>query len=35
MEFIKKLRTLDLDKEFIEIKKQLDGIAEKFIYNEI
>lgn len=29
------VRTLDLDKDFTEIKKQLDGIAEKFIYNEI
>lgn len=29
------VRTLDLDKDFAEIKKQLDGIAEKFIYNEI
>ena len=29
------VKTLDLGKDFTEIKKQLDGIAEKFIYNEI
>lgn len=29
------VRMLDLDKDFTEIKKQLDGIVEKFIYNEI
>lgn len=27
------VRTLDLDKDFTEIKKQLDGIAEKYLSN--
>lgn len=26
------VRTLDLDKDFLEIRKQLDGIAEKYIW---
>ena len=27
------VRTLDLDKDFAEIKKQLDEIAEKYLLN--
>ena len=28
------VRTLDLDKDFAEIKKQLDGIVERYLYGE-
>ncbi len=28
------VRTLDLDKDFTEIKKQLDGITERFLYEK-
>jgi 5-methylcytosine-specific restriction enzyme subunit McrC len=28
------VKTLDLDKDFIEIKKQLDGIVERYLYGK-